>query len=71
MKFDFLGEFLALALENSDVWILKLDWKVQDEKKWIKEVNHCATLEGHRSIVTGLHYIGKTIVILNVNSLDL
>jgi len=58
------GEFLSLALENSEVWVLKLGWnhlEESSEKSTIKEVNHYATLEGHRSVVTGLHYIGKTV----------
>ena len=57
------GEFLALALENFEVWILKLGWKsLEDQtsdRKSIKDVNHHATLEGHRSLVTGLHYFGN------------
>jgi tricorn protease-like protein len=57
------GKFLALALENFEVWILKLGWKWQEDKnparKCIRDVNHHATLEGHRSIVTGLHFFGN------------
>ena len=63
MALSHCGEFLALALENFEVWILKLGWKSLEDKtpdkKCIKEVNHHATLEGHRSLVTGLHYFGN------------
>jgi len=71
------AEYLALALENSEVWVLRLSWKKTQEicpkkvvengfksstkfsnKICISEVSHFATLEGHRSVVTGLHYIG-------------
>jgi hypothetical protein len=53
------GEFLSLALHNAEVWVLKLGWNLNCEKVSIKEVDHYATLEGHRSVVSGLHYLGR------------
>jgi hypothetical protein len=50
---------LSLALHNAEVWVLKLGWNLNCEKVSIKEVDHYATLEGHRSVVTGLHYLGR------------
>ena len=77
LALDPTSQYLSLAIENAEVWVLKLSWRENFEesskkasekcpkdgnfstKISIKEVNHFATLEGHRSVVTGLHYIGK------------
>ena len=73
LALDSKAEFLSLALENSEVWVLRLSWRSSPEdssnkkserskkRPSIGEVSHFATLEGHRSVVTGLHYIGKAL----------
>jgi hypothetical protein len=90
--------YLSLAVENCQVWVLKLGWSNHDGAKSSKNVTekcsknvtekcsktspsksskqpaeicsnrlsitdvaHFATLEGHKSIVIGLHYIGEKV----------
>ena len=61
------GEWLALALSCFQIWIIQLSWKsVKQTKaaspnnrlpKIISAVRHLATLEGHRSLIHGLHFL--------------
>ena len=59
------GQWLALALGCFQIWIIKLTWKsvkqptanLGRQPKIISAVRHHATLEGHRALIHGLHFL--------------
>ena len=59
------GQWLALALGCFQIWIIRLTWKSVKQPtanlgrlpKIISAVRHHATLEGHRALIHGLHFL--------------
>ena len=61
------GQWLALALSCFQVWIIQLTWKSVKQAasntsatrlpKIINAVRHHATLEGHKALIHGLHFL--------------
>ena len=61
------GQWLALALGCFQIWIIRLTWKPVKQPtanltlgrlpKIISAVRHHATLEGHRALIHGLHFL--------------
>ena len=50
------GKWLAIGLD-APIWILQLSWK-PDFK--VAQIDHYATLEGHRENVCGLHFMSSS-----------